>query len=66
MLKRLGELPGIEWRKVQDPDEKHKQKTKKNKKTKNKKKKQKQVKPTEFHRKKSIIEEYIDSLDDYL
>ena len=29
------------------------------------KKKQKQVKPAEFHHKKLIIEEYIDSLEDY-
>ncbi|KAH7688681.1 Retrotransposon gag domain-containing protein [Dioscorea alata] len=65
MLKKLGELPGIKWRRAQEPDEKPKQKAKKNKKIKNKEKKQKQIKPAEFHHKKSIIEEYIDSLEDY-
>ena len=65
MLKRLGELPGIKWRRAQDSTKEPKKKTKKNKKAKNKKKKQKQVKPAEFHHKKSIIEEYIDSLEDY-
>ena len=65
MLKRLAEFPGIKWRKVQVPDEKPKQKTKKNKRAKNKKRKQKQVKLIEFHHKQSIIEEYIDSSEDY-
>ena len=49
MLKGLGELLGIKWRRAQDPVEEPKKKTKKNKNAKNRKKKQKQVKSVELH-----------------
>ncbi|KAH7690287.1 hypothetical protein IHE45_02G037700 [Dioscorea alata] len=58
MLKRLAELPGISWKRSQEPP-KGPQQTKQSKK-KNKKKKREQSK-----RKKSIIEEYIETLDEY-
>lgn len=64
MLKRLRELLQIKWRRDKNPNEKPKQKTN-NQKAKDRKKKQKQLKPADFHHKKSIIEEYIDSLEDY-
>ncbi|KAH7655809.1 Retrotransposon gag domain-containing protein [Dioscorea alata] len=57
MLKRLAELPGISWKRSQEPP---KGPLKKQSKKKNKKKKREQSK-----RKKSIIEEYLETLDEY-
>ncbi|KAH7667059.1 Retrotransposon gag domain-containing protein [Dioscorea alata] len=59
MLKKLGKLPGIKWRNVEKPPEGLPIKQ-----TKKKNKKKKQKREHSKH-KKSIIEEYIDSLEEY-